>query len=93
MAFFAVQYTYFADADAAAVRPAHRAYLATLIESGLLKASGPYVGDAPASALLIFEATDAAAVQEMIDADPMSTEAILESSTITEWNPVLGVFA
>lgn len=92
MSFFAVQYLYRADADVAAVRPEHRAYLATLITAGQLKASGPYVGTERDSALLIFEAPDAATVQRLIEADPMSVNNVLESSTITQWNPVLGVF-
>ena len=41
MSYFAVQYLYRADADVAAVRPEHRAYLATLVEAGQLKVSGP----------------------------------------------------
>lgn len=93
MPYFAVQYLYRADADIAAVRPAHRAYLATLIEAGQLKASGPYVGAERDSALLIFQATDADAVQQLIDADPMSAHGVLEAATITQWNPLLGVFA
>lgn len=90
MTYYAVQYLYRADADVNAVRPPHRAYLATLVEAGALKVSGPYVGTERDSALLIFAADDAAAVRAMIDADPMAIEGVLESSSITEWNPVIG---
>lgn len=93
MSYFAVQYLYRADADVAAVRPEHRAYLATLIQTGQLKVSGPCVGTERDSALLVFEAPDADTVQGLIDADPMATRGVLESSTITQWNPVLGGFA
>ncbi|MGB3956334.1 MAG: YciI family protein [Brooklawnia sp.] len=93
MSYFAVQYLYRADADVAAVRPEHRAYLATLVEAGQLKVSGPYVGTERDSALLIFEAADADTVQGLIDADPMALRGVLESSSITQWNPVLGGFA
>lgn len=93
MSFYAVQYLYRADADVAAVRPEHRAYLRTLVEAGQLRASGPYVGTERDSALLIFEAGDRASVQALIDADPMSIHGVLESSTATEWNPILGIFA
>lgn len=92
MTYYAVQYRYRSEEAAAAARPAHRAYLGTLFDAGHLKASGPLV-DSAYSALLIFEAADAAAVQELVDADPMSTESVLESSSITEWKPVIGVFA
>ncbi|GAA2179313.1 hypothetical protein GCM10009785_05500 [Brooklawnia cerclae] len=93
MSYFAVQYVYRADADVAAVRPEHRAYLRTLVDAGQLKASGPYVGAERDSALLVFQAEDADSVQQLVDADPMSREGILESATITQWNPLLGVFA
>lgn len=93
MSFYAVQYLYRADADVAAVRPEHRAYLATLAQAGQLRASGPFVGIERDSALLIFEAPDAASVQALIDADPVSIKCVLESSSITQWNPIIGVFA
>lgn len=93
MSFYVVQYLYRADADVASVRPEHRAYLRTLVEAGQLRASGPYVGAERDSAMLILEAPDAESVQALIDADPMSARGVLESSTITQWNPILGVFA
>lgn len=92
MAFYAVTYLYRTDKDVAAVRPKHREYLATLIESGILKASGPIVGADRDQALLIFEAETAGEVRNAIDKDPMLTEDVVEESTIMEWNPVLGVF-
>lgn len=93
MAYYAVSYLYRADADVAAVRPEHRAYLATLIDEGPLRASGPLVGVDQGSALLIFQADNAEEVQAMVAKDPMSLNDVLESYVITEWNPVLGVFA
>lgn len=93
MAYFAVQYRYRPDADAAAVRPAHRAYLRSLAAAGQLKASGPYLDAGHYSALLIFQASDAAAVQKLVEADPMSIEGVLESASILGWSPVIGVFA
>lgn len=92
MTYFAVEYLYRADADVAAVRPEHRAYLATLKDGGFLKASGPYVGTDRDRALLIFNAQDEAKLVELLDADPMSINDIIETRTITEWNPVLRVF-
>ena len=92
MTYFAVQYLYRADADVAAVRPDHRAYLATIVDAGQLRASGPFVGTERDSALLIFEAPDADTVRALIAADPMSVNNVLESATITQWNPVLGIF-
>ena len=90
MTYFAVQYLYRADADVAAVRPDHRAYLATIVDAGQLR---PFVGTERDSALLIFEAPDADTVRALIAADPMSVNNVLESATITQWNPVLGIFS
>ena len=94
MAYFAVQYVYGNDAELVArVRPEHRVYLRSLIEQGSLKASGPYVGAQRDSALLIFFADDADQVRALVAGDPMSVNNVLESFTVTEWNPLLGVFA
>lgn len=94
MAYYVVQYLYVTDADLVAkTRPDHRAYLRTLVDAGTLKASGPYVGTERDSANLIFSAGSAAEVRQAIAADPMSVEGALESFTVNEWNPILGVFA
>ncbi|WP_341730244.1 YciI family protein [Brooklawnia sp.] len=94
MAYFAVQYVYSNDAELVArVRPDHRSYLRTLVEAGTLKASGPYVGVQRDSALLVFSADDADQVRALIAQDPMSLNNVLESFTVTQWNPLLGVFA
>lgn len=93
MAFFAVNYSYDPAKDVEAVRPRHREYLASLASAGSLRASGPFPDVEPQRALLIFEAADAAAVEALLDRDPMHTEGILSSREILEWNPVIGVFA
>ena len=94
MPFYAVHYTYSDDAEAvAAKRPEHRAYLGTLVEAGALRASGPYVGVSPDQALLIFEAESADAVDALLSKDPFQLNALVVGQEITEWNPVLGVFA
>ncbi len=93
MPYFAVQYRYDPNADVDAVRPRHREYLREQAAAGRLKASGPYLAAARYSALLIFQATDAAEVQEIIAADPMSTSGVLAESVVLAWNPVIGVFA
>lgn len=92
MAYFAVNYLYRVDADVAAVRPTHRAYLATLRDEGKLIAAGPLVGTQRDTALLIFCAPDADACQKLIAADPMSTNDIIEDFRVTEWNPATRIF-
>ncbi|MDR2253435.1 MAG: YciI family protein [Bifidobacteriaceae bacterium] len=91
MAFFAVHYRYGADAPAVAgAKPAHRAYLADLLDRGLLAASGPLT-DAP-EGLLIFHAESANQVADLIAADPINLAGLVEQATIRPWSPNLGPF-
>lgn len=93
MKYYAVHYTYVDDAEALdAVRPRHRAHLASLVGLQLV-ASGPYVGSATASALLIFKAESADEVQALLDADPFWEAGLIAGRQIQEWNPVIGIFA
>lgn len=93
MAFFVVNYHYSTDPRLEQVRPAHRTFLAALVQSGLLRASGPLVGvDSPA-AVLIFEAATAQSVESALADDPFQKEGLVERWEVSEWNPVLGVFA
>ncbi|WP_409484411.1 YciI family protein [Arsenicicoccus dermatophilus] len=93
MAFYAVRYTYADDPRLDEVRPTHREFLGSLVERGLLKASGPYVGTTPASALLIFEAGSADEVRSTLEQDPFQHAGLVTGVDVTEWNPVIGVFA
>lgn len=92
MSFYAVRYTYVDDPRVEQVRPEHRRFLGSLVEAGHLKASGPYVDVTPPAALLIFEAASAADVERLLAEDPFQREHLVADATITEWNPVLGVF-
>ena len=69
------------------VRPTHREYLKTLIESGKLHESGPFGDDS--GALLIYDAADVAEVQEIMGADPYTPSGIIAEVRIHEWNRVL----
>lgn len=93
MAFYVVNYHYRSDPRLEEVRPRHREFLGTLVQRGMLRASGPLVGVEPPAAVLIFEAGSAEEVQTALADDPFRLEDLLEGSEITEWNPVLGVFA
>ncbi len=93
MSFFAVEYVYSPAADADDVRPAHRAYLRQLAESGDLVASGPFVGPKTPGALLIMRADHRDRVADLLDRDPFVTSGVVATRTITEWDPVIGVFA
>ncbi len=94
MPFYAVQYTYVDNSEAVeAGRPGHRDYLRTLVEAGQLRASGPYPGADPDSALLIFRADSEKIVQDLIENDPFSRDHLIARHSIHEWRPILGVFA
>ncbi len=90
----AVRYVYDPDLanEIAAVRPAHREYLATLVESGDLIASGPLAtpeGEA-AGALLILQGHDADAARTLLDPDPFWTQGFITERTFHEWDVVMG---
>ncbi len=95
MAYYAVNYHYdpATAAEQDALRPDHRAYLRTLVDQGLLVASGPLVGAESPSALLIFRAENEQHVRDLLADDPFQKEQYVAQWTVTEWNPVLGVFA
>ncbi|RYJ01399.1 MAG: hypothetical protein EON52_21560 [Actinomycetales bacterium] len=93
MATYAVRYTYDERADVRdVVRPEHRAYLAELAQSGNLRGSGPWVGGAP-GALLVFEASDEAALEALLAADPFQREGLVGETDVRQWDLLLGPWA
>lgn len=87
MSFFVVTYAYTADTAARdEVRPAHRAWLASL--GDVLVLSGPTDAE---GAFLVFEAATAAEVGTTLDADPFHLDGrIVGARTVAGWTPVLG---
>ncbi|HEV7166810.1 MAG TPA: YciI family protein [Micrococcaceae bacterium] len=90
MSVFAVEYVY--DPQAAGIRdqhrPAHRAWLASLLEEGRLLASGPF-GDGT-GALLIFKADDETALNRLLTEDPFNIAGGIAGLKTSAWNPVTG---
>ena len=72
------------------VRPEHRDHLRHLADDGSLLLSGPFGAGAPAGALLVFRAEDEAQVQGWLDADPFAVRGVVASTTLAQWEPVLG---
>jgi uncharacterized protein YciI len=68
-------------------RPAHRAYLASLMAKGELAASGPFT-DVP-GALIVYEAASAEAVETLITADPFHAAGVFVRWQVRPWNVVL----
>lgn len=85
--------TYFYSPDVVlqdATRPAHLAHLRSLVDDGMLIASGPWGPDDARGGLLVFHANDRMAVQAIVDRDPFTTEGVVATCDIREWVPLLG---
>lgn len=93
MSVFAVEYVYGAEfgADRDEHRPAHREWLNRLVSQGSVLASGPFADDA--GALLLFVADSEAQLNELLKQDPFAATGVISAVKITQWNPVIGVFA
>ena len=93
MSIFAVEYVY--DAESAHLRdqhrPAHREWLAALVEDGRVLASGPFSDGA--GALLIFTAEDEEDLNSLLKQDPLAVGGGISGLKSTEWKPVTGAFA
>ena len=75
--------------DAAVVdahRPAHRAYLTSLLDQGQLFASGPYADGT--GALIVYQADSADAAEALLKADPFHTAGVFLRWTLRPWKVV-----
>jgi uncharacterized protein YciI len=69
-----------------AARPAHRAYLTSLIEKKQLAASGPFMDGY--GALIIYEAESPEAVEALMAADPFHGAGVFIRWTVRPWKMV-----
>ncbi len=84
---FAAFITYADDpARIAEMRPAHRAYLSTLLDEGKLAVAGPFTDGS--GALLVYEAETAEAARALAHADPFSQAAVFKHVELRPWTPV-----
>ncbi len=67
-------------------RPAHRAYLTSLIEKNQLFASGPTEDNY--GALIVYEADTPEAVEALIKADPFHAAGVFLKWTVRPWTVV-----
>ncbi len=86
MAKFAAILTFDNTEQRLAARPAHREYLKSLLDSGKLLASGPWIDES--GALIIYEGADEAEVRALIAADPYNSGEIVKSVELKEWHQV-----
>ncbi len=87
---YAVEYSYAAaPASLDQHRPAHRAFLRSLVPEFLVVAGAYQSGDMP-GALLVVRAPDTSQVERTLDADPFNIQGLITSRTIRLWNPAIG---
>lgn len=67
-------------------RPAHRAYLTSLVEKNQLFASGPF--EDGYGALIIYEADTAEAAEALMRADPFHAAGVFVRWTVRPWKMV-----
>lgn len=70
------------------VRPLHRAYLTSLLESGKLVCAGPFTDDF--GALIVYEAETRESAEELICGDPFHANGIFVKWDVHPWKTVFG---
>lgn len=86
MTTYMVEYTYTDAADLRTEhRPAHRAYLESLVPTGQMLAYGRFGDDGPAGALLLIEAANAGEVEALLADDPYAKQGLIGSHRVREW--------
>ncbi|HEU4948278.1 MAG TPA: muconolactone Delta-isomerase family protein [Kribbella sp.] len=86
MAIFAVQLRFTDTERRMQVRPAHRAYLTSLRESGKLVAAGPFIDQT--GAILFYQVADEAELREILAKDPYTAADVYEIAVLKEWQPL-----
>jgi len=67
-------------------RPAHRAYLTSLIDTGKLACSGPFLDDY--GALIVYEAETAEAAEALLRGDPFHAAGVFLRWTMRPWKMI-----
>lgn len=67
-------------------RPAHRAYLTSLLDCGKLFASGPYADGS--GALIVYEAESPEAAEALLKADPFHAAGVFLKWQMRPWKVV-----
>lgn len=88
---WAIEYQYdpAQDQERASVRPEHRAYLASLMDAGVMLAYGRYDDDGAPGALLLAEATDSDSVETHLADDPYMRAGLVRSHVVRPWAGVV----
>ncbi|MGX7823902.1 YciI family protein [Actinokineospora sp. 24-640] len=92
MSWFTVDTTYAEDrALLDAVRPAHREWLAGYVEAGRVLGGGPWADGS--GGFVVMAAADRAELDEILAADPYTTEGVAAGRVVREWKIVMGPWA
>ncbi len=88
MARFLVLTAFTSQEARVAHRAAHREYLHAQVGAGTLLMAGPFVDES--GGMIVFEAQDRAAIDEIMAADPFSTNDVFATVDIQEVTVVAG---
>ena len=66
-----------------AMHPAHRAYLRTFLENGILRAAGPLAEDA--GAIWVLDTESAVQADEIVKGDPFTAAGVIVSWSIRQF--------
>ncbi len=92
MKYFVVTYVRSDDGSYDEHLRAHVEYLNRLVDEGVLRASGPLVEAEETSSMLILCAADRGEALRAIEHDPYVARGVVTRYTLTEWDPMFGVF-
>lgn len=92
MALYAVIWKYTDDkARIAAAKDPHIDYIKKMVKAGVLLEAGGWRDGS--GALLVFKVADRAALQPWLNNDPFTTDGVIVSTEVHDWNVVVGPLA
>ena len=87
MPLFLIKVSFIEDTEKRmSVRPAHRAFLKDLYDSGRLYAAGPFIDDK--GGVSIYDVADLEEAEATLAKDPYATNGIFATTEIREWNTI-----
>jgi uncharacterized protein len=88
MALYAALFTYVADPERIdEVRPAHRAYLRSLLDEGSLHEAGRFGHER--GGLIVYNVETESEARALLAADPFTTEGVISIDSVQEWKVIL----
>lgn len=93
MPMFVVEYAYSPETSGGRDdhRTDHRAWLHELMRRKIVRSSGPLADRS--GAVIIAEGADRESISRLFEHDPFALADLIDSVSISEWQPVIGEFA